>query len=265
MPAYNAQKYIKSAIESVLEQSYNNWELIVINDGSSDNTLDIVKSFDDKRIVVINQPNGGVSVARNNGLKEAKGEYVTFLDADDILPKKSLEIRINYLEENLDVDLVDGKAYVMNEDLKEIIRVYEPKYKGELFPKLVLLNDKVYLTYFYMVRREVLKDVKFKEKMTHSEDLLFFINLAAKKNIIYAAVDELIFYYRKGHESATKNLDGITNGYIELFKEIKKIKQTTLLQKIYLKFKISKILFFIWVSQKNILKAIKSVTIMIKS
>lgn len=83
LPVFNGEKYIKKAVESVLSQTLNDFELIIINDGSSDNTSDIINSFDDERIKIINQTNQGPGQARNNGLKMACGEYVMFLDADD--------------------------------------------------------------------------------------------------------------------------------------------------------------------------------------
>lgn len=83
LPVFNEEKYIKQAIESVLSQSLTDFELIVVNDGSTDNTLDIIKQFDDSRIKLINQSNQGPGAARNNALKIASGDYLMFLDGDD--------------------------------------------------------------------------------------------------------------------------------------------------------------------------------------
>lgn len=83
MPSYNAEKTIGRAIDSVLNQSYSNFELIVVNDGSKDKTADVVNSFHDQRIRLVNQPNMGLSGARNSGLSYARGEFVTFIDSDD--------------------------------------------------------------------------------------------------------------------------------------------------------------------------------------
>ncbi len=83
MPAYNAERYIRPAMESLLAQTYSRWELIVVNDGSKDATAAIARSFDDPRIRVIDQPNGGEASARNTALRTMRGEFVAFLDADD--------------------------------------------------------------------------------------------------------------------------------------------------------------------------------------
>ena len=90
MPAYNVEKHIASSISSVLNQSYNNWELIIINDGSTDETEQTIKLFKDKRIKYFKKQNGGVSSARNLALIKMQGDYFCFLDADDRLTKNSL-------------------------------------------------------------------------------------------------------------------------------------------------------------------------------
>jgi glycosyltransferase involved in cell wall biosynthesis len=97
IPAYNAQKFIKDTIDSVIAQTYPDWEIIVVNDGSTDGTPDLVIKEADNRIKMIHQSNGGVSSARNNGLKHATGEYVIFLDADDLLTPGFLTARVNFL------------------------------------------------------------------------------------------------------------------------------------------------------------------------
>ncbi|PBB06458.1 glycosyltransferase family 2 protein [Salimicrobium humidisoli] len=83
MPCFNKEKYIYDALESVINQSFENFEVIIVDDGSTDNSLNVVSTIDDKRIKIINQKNEGVSAARNRGIKFAKGEYIAFLDADD--------------------------------------------------------------------------------------------------------------------------------------------------------------------------------------
>lgn len=101
MPAYNCAKYISEAIESVLSQTYKNLEIIVVNDGSIDNTEDILQPFTNSGLInYFSQENKGPSAARNRGLKEGKGEYVAFLDADDLWNKDKLEKSVNFLEKN---------------------------------------------------------------------------------------------------------------------------------------------------------------------
>src|SRR5471030_2083098 len=91
MPAYNAEKYIGAAIASVLAQTYTDFELVIVNDGSTDGTQAVINTFDDERIITINQPNSGVAVALNTGLKYARGTYIARFDADDVCYPHRLE------------------------------------------------------------------------------------------------------------------------------------------------------------------------------
>jgi glycosyltransferase involved in cell wall biosynthesis len=116
MPAHNAAKYIGDAIRSVLEQSFTNFELLIVNDGSKDNTEAMVRSFTDKRIVLLNQLHGGVSHALNNGLSVAKGKYIARFDADDICLSHRLEKQFNFLEANPDYVIVGSDAEYMLEN-----------------------------------------------------------------------------------------------------------------------------------------------------
>ena len=101
MPAYNASRFITEAVNSVLAQSYQNWELLIVNDASPDNTLEIARNLadQDSRIHVIDQPqNGGVAKARNTALEIAKGKYIAFLDSDDIWSADKLDLQVSLME-----------------------------------------------------------------------------------------------------------------------------------------------------------------------
>src|SRR5690606_36436728 len=122
IPCYNAEKYIAETIESVINQTYKNWELIVVNDGSTDNSPDIIKEFvaNDNRIAFIDKPNSGVSDSRNKGLEKAKGEYIAFLDADDVWIENNLEVKVNNLYNYNDCDYVFSSMYNADENLNII-------------------------------------------------------------------------------------------------------------------------------------------------
>jgi glycosyltransferase involved in cell wall biosynthesis len=102
MPSYNTGKFIKQTIESVLAQTYANWELIIVDDCSPDNTDEIVKPFlSDQRIKYLkNEKNSGAAVSRNRALREAKGKWVAFLDSDDLWKPEKLEKQIGFMERN---------------------------------------------------------------------------------------------------------------------------------------------------------------------
>ncbi|MBE9666358.1 glycosyltransferase family 2 protein [Mucilaginibacter boryungensis] len=116
MPAYNAGKYIGEAIQSVLQQTFVDFELLIVNDGSTDGTLAVINSFDDKRIVVINQQNKGIAEALNTGLKYAKGAYIARFDADDICYPERLQKQYDFLTSYPDYVMVGSDADYILED-----------------------------------------------------------------------------------------------------------------------------------------------------
>jgi len=258
LPVYNGQKYIVEAVESVIAQSYENFELLVIDDGSTDDTLALVNGFDDSRIVVKHQENAGVSAARNLGLFLASGVYITFLDADDVLPKESLSVRVRYLEKYTNIDLVDGQILVKDMDMRDTLRTYIPYYEGKLLPRLLALDSHVFFNVCYMFRKNILGLVRFKDGMTHAEDLLFYIELSYKNNVLYSFIDKEIYYYRSGHNSTMKNLKGLEEGYITLLKIVKEFQNISKINYIILKLKIIKIMYLSWISRKKFLYSVCS-------
>ena len=261
VPAYNAELYVSETIQSVLEQTFCNWELIVINDGSSDNTHEIIASFDDERIRLVDQDNRGVSVARNEGLSRAQGKYITFLDADDTLPPQSLELRVTYLEFNQNIDLVDGQICVKNSDMNDIIRIYNPYYTGRLLPRLVGLDSRVFFNVCYMFKKEILGDVLFVENMTHLEDLMFYIELASKRSVQYGFVTEPVYSYRSLHISAMADLDGLESGYFLFLSRVINLNGSTLLPIMRMRIKVTRIMFLTGWHKKNYKRAFMTIVL----
>lgn len=115
MPVYNNQDYIKEAIESIIAQSFKEWELIIINDASTDNTPNIIKSYKDKRIKnITNFKNEGVAASLNKGLKIAEGEYIARIDSDDICLPNRFELQIEFLDNNPKTVIVGSNAEIIN-------------------------------------------------------------------------------------------------------------------------------------------------------
>ncbi|SDP92264.1 Glycosyl transferase family 2 [Mucilaginibacter sp. OK268] len=114
MPAYNADKYIADAIGSVLEQSFTDFELLIINDGSTDDTADVINSFTDPRIVMIYQDNKGVSLALNTGLKYARAPYIARFDADDVCHPERLQLQYDFMINNPDYSIIGSAADYMD-------------------------------------------------------------------------------------------------------------------------------------------------------
>ena len=159
LPAYNEEKYLEESVQSVLNQTFEDFELIIINDCSTDNTLKLMKRLQkkDKRIVLMdNKKNLGGSETMNNGLKIAKGKYVALFCADDISHPKRFEVQFNYLEKNPHIFLVGSSAIYINEKGRKIrrFRKYD-NYKmlawrlrkscGIIFPSIMLRNENISL------------------------------------------------------------------------------------------------------------------------
>ncbi len=126
MPSYNSSKYIKETIGSVILQTYKNWELIIVDDCSTDNSVDVIKQFDDDRIIVVeNECNSGAAKSRNNAIKKAKGNWIAFLDSDDLWMCDKLEKQLSFMSNNSVVfSCTDYK--VISEDGKECSK-FSPK------------------------------------------------------------------------------------------------------------------------------------------
>lgn len=224
MAAYNAGKYINTAIESVINQSINEWELLIINDGSTDETESKILNYNDSRIKYFSQSNRGVSTARNIGLSNMSGNYFCFLDADDYMPTQSLELRYQKFLQNPDIEFIDGNVNIYYNELKKKSKTWEPSFQGFPFNELLKISNTCFFGLTWMIRRNKNQIYQFNEKISHGEDLLFFIELASSGGK-YDFVDDVILHYRKGHSSAMKNLRGLENGYHLIYESIKDIDE----------------------------------------
>jgi len=178
MPVYNSEKYIWAAIHSVINQTWNDFELLIVNDGSTDGTQEIIKSFVDDRIVLINQENGGVAKALNTGLMHAKGDYIARFDADDICFPDRLEEQVNFLDKHEDYVVVGSDAEYILEDGDHLLD----------FKCLGHSNEEIrQRLYFYcpfihssvMYRKEAVREAGGYSIHAHSfEDYLLWIQLA---------------------------------------------------------------------------------------
>jgi glycosyltransferase involved in cell wall biosynthesis len=219
MPIYNGEKYVAAAIHSVLDQSHENWELNIVNDGSTDSSRAVLQPFlSDSRINYFEQENQGVSVARNIGLDNATGDWIAFLDADDYLTTHSLKSRVNLLSKHPDAAFIDGEVDTYDNSLSSLVSSWAPSFAGQPLEALVFRTEQCFRCQSWMVRNTG-SLVPFKVGMTHGEDLLFFI--ANASNGEYVHVKETVLFYRSGHVSAMNNLEGLEKGYRTLYHEIK--------------------------------------------
>jgi glycosyltransferase involved in cell wall biosynthesis len=156
IPAYNVERYIRRSVESALGQSHENLEIVVVDDGSKDSTAEIVKSYEDPRIVYVYQENRGQGAARNNGIGRSKGKYITFLDADDMYLLEKVEKQVRFLEEHPEYKIVYCNAlHFYSDEPKVLLKKKCRCPSGDIFGDL--LRSSVINPNTMMVHREVIE------------------------------------------------------------------------------------------------------------
>lgn len=213
VPIYNSESDIKICISSLLEQSYKNLQIILVDDGSTDSTYDICKSFFDQRILLLQKENGGASSARNYGLLKAKGKYICFVDSDDYLENNAIE-RLVYVAEEKDADCVISEAnnYTEEKDLKIkkdglSLRTNYPVMDGNHLV-LQLLRNKDYhaAPVLYFARHSLYeRDLNFEEGIMF-EDELFTFQLLRKCDKVVCLREKL--YNRKVRSGSVMTATG---------------------------------------------------------
>lgn len=257
-PFYQSQKYIEESIKSVLHQNYQDWELLLINDGSKDKSKEIALSFKDKRIRYFEQENKGVSAARNLGLINMKGDYFCFLDADDIIPNNSLESRFKLFDTNPLLTFADGRVKKFDQKMENITKSWTPEFIGNPFKDLISLTGKSFLGLTWMIKRDKEKKYQFNESISHSEDLLFYIELS-KDWGNYSFTTETILHYRDTPNSAMSDLKGLEQGYRFIEKKMKRWNEVDKkLLKTY-RYKYRRAMFLAYLKATQPFNAIKSI------
>jgi len=193
IPAYNQALYISESIRSVLEQTYPEFELIVVDDGSTDETAQILTGIQDPRICVVRQPNSGLSAARNTGMRASSAPFITFLDADDYFLPDKLEILSNYLDEQSDIGLVVGRVRYIDESGNTIFESMKTP------PKLVLpelLFENPICVSGILLRRKWVESIgEFDESLRACEDWDLWLRLAYS-GCRFAWVEHPVVAYR---------------------------------------------------------------------
>lgn len=259
MPAYNAEQFIDRAIDSVCKQSFQDWELVVVNDGSTDGTRSYLEKIRHPRVRVLHQENRGVSAARNLAIEVSRGEILTFLDADDVLPCESLLSRVRFLDDHPEVTIVDGRIAIKDLSLLATLRERIPGPSGPYFQRLIRLDSSVFFGVSVMVRRDAIGSARFREDLTHCEDLLFLLQASNENGWQYGATDETVYWYRTGNGlSAMSNLDGLEDGYIKLFEASQTFAQASAADVEYLYKRIRRILVRSWLRRGRPVRALKA-------
>lgn len=199
IPVYNMESFVRKCVDSVISQTYTNLEIILVNDGSKDHSLEICQEIADQysHVHLINQENGGVSVARNTGMLHATGKYLMFLDADDQLPENAVKVLVEVAEHH-NTDISIGRIYA-----DEVIPI--GVFEGEDYLRLVLEDNPVgYYACRILFRREFVHDVTFQKGFVCSEDSFFVFECALKMPKV-VTIDEQVYIYYNNPNSASRS------------------------------------------------------------
>ncbi|MFV0570945.1 MAG: glycosyltransferase family 2 protein [Xanthomarina gelatinilytica] len=215
VPCYNVEAFVYKALESVYQQTYKNWECLVIDDGSKDSTLQQIELWTEKdiRFKSFSQENQGISITRNNGLKAAKGEYVYFFDSDDLLDETALEDLYSLIDK--DVDIVVGKNVVtvgQNRNITEYLEHYHIPLKkitnnNKELIKLIVEQPIICVAWNKLFKMSFLKNhqLVFKKNLLHEDELWFFETFYNANAIVFN--NKPTYYYN------WSNMDSITNNF----------------------------------------------------
>ena len=207
IPAYNAEQFLDETLESVLSQTYENWECIIVNDGSTDNTEEIAKKWCEKdaRFRYFYKENSGVSDTRNLGIKEARGEYIAFLDADDLYMPNFLDVCLENLVEK-DVDLVAPKMLEFWDVQNEVIEDEDKKdylYSGKEGIALFLHSNRI--TMALLCKKSVMDEVGGFTWHKKAEDLHCWLKVLFAGYKIYRLGE--YYAYRRMHNNSWSSMD----------------------------------------------------------
>jgi glycosyltransferase involved in cell wall biosynthesis len=218
IPVYGIEKYVAATVQSVLAQTYDNFELLIIDDASPDRSIEICQQFTDCRIKIIHQKNRGLAGARNTGIRHAQGEYLAFLDGDDLWLPEKLEKHIAHLEKSPKVGISFSRSAFIDEAGKPLGIYQMPKLK-DISPQLILCRNPIGNGSAAVVRREVFEDIKyqenlygltenfyFDEKFRQSEDVEFWLRVAIQTHWLIEGIPEALTLYRVNSGGLSANL-----------------------------------------------------------
>ena len=203
IPCYNAMRFLPRTVDSVLKQSCQDFEIILINDGSADHIEQWANTLEDERIHLISQANQGPATARNTGIKHAGGEYIAFLDADDLWHPLKLEKQVDALEANPKVGLVYTWVLLIDEQDNPLEDVWKTSHEGDVWETLIEGNM-IACGSVPMVRSACIESIGLFETFAFAcEDWDFWLRIAARYP--FKVIKEILVYYRESPTSLSRS------------------------------------------------------------
>ncbi len=199
MPVFNREKYIKIAVESILNQTFTDFEFVIINDGSTDNTLSILQSFDDKRIKIFtNEQNSGIVFSRNRGLKEAQGKFIGMFDSDDVALPEKFKIQYKFLVENPEFAMVGSWVRWIDENGKILRKKWKLNKPSSHIPAIMLFRN-YFVQSTILIRREAIPQGGYSSGFDIVEDSKMWFDVARKYKV--ANIQKYLVLYRVHSEN----------------------------------------------------------------
>lgn len=220
VPMYNVEKYIDQCLQSILDQSFEHFEIICVDDGCTDGTVKKVNAYTDDRIRLIQQENGGLSAARNTGIQHSRGVYIAFLDSDDCWHKDKLQAHFDHFEGHANLGLSYSASLFVDEDSKELGIGQHPKVKN-ISARDIFCRNPVGNGSAPVLRRSALNQIAFfaqsgsgserlyyfDENLRQSEDVDCWLRLALSTQWEIEGIDRALCYYRVNSEGLSCNLE----------------------------------------------------------
>lgn len=218
IPVYNGERTILETIASVQQQTFSNFELIIINDGSTDRTLELVNSVEDPRIKIFSYSNGGLSVARNRGISHATGEFITFTDADDLWTPDKLELQLAALQEHPDAGVAYSWTYYMDEKGESFHTSSTVLFEGNVHANL-LLGNFLESGSNPLIRREAIESVgEFDSTLRYCEDWEYWLRLASRWPFVVVPKQQIL--YRQTSGSMSSNIDVVEKYHLIMIERV---------------------------------------------
>ena len=218
VPVYNVEKYIRETISSVLNQTYTNFELLIIDDQSPDNTVKICQEFSDSRIKIIHQKNRGLAGARNTGIRHAQGEYIAFLDGDDVWHREKLAQHVQHLDHNPHVGVSFSQSQFIDDD-SQPLGIYQMPKLTDITPQHLLCRNPIGNGSAPVIRAEVLAEISFlddrhgqlekhyfDEDFRQSEDIECWFRIASQTLWQIEGINQALTLYRVNEKGLSANV-----------------------------------------------------------
>lgn len=215
MPAFRVETFIATAIDSVLAQTYSNFELIVVNDGSDDDSVQIVKTYADPRVRLIHQDNAGLAAARNTGIAAAAGAYIAFLDSDDFWHEEKLARHVAHLQSDAEVGVSFAGSILVDESGTATGTKQTPQLRS-ITTAVLLCRNPIGNGSAPVIRREVFAETAtvkggrtwyFDENLRQSEDVEYWVRIAIATNWIFEGIEGYWTYYRVNSNGLSANIE----------------------------------------------------------